>query len=85
MSDRDQQSVTLQYRPLSGPRRRVRFEPAEPSRLTPEAYCYWRIDEVYSVEQAAWREVGRERTDEPELTLDVDDAVTADTGVSPDA
>ena len=81
----DAQSIALQYRPLSGPRRRVRFEPAEPSRLTPEAYCYWRIDEVYSVEQDTWREVGRERTDEPELTLNVDGTVTADTEGSIDA
>jgi hypothetical protein len=35
-----------------------------------EACAFWRIEEVYSVEQGQWREVGREHVTEPELVIE---------------
>lgn len=54
----DTDSLSVIYKPRSGPRRRIRF--ARDERLGEVAYAFWRIEEVYSTTTGQWREVGRE-------------------------
>jgi hypothetical protein len=65
MSD-DTPQISLVYKPRSGPRRRVGFEPDDA--LGEVAYAYWRIEEVYSITQRQWREVGREHITDVTVT-----------------
>ena len=81
--------LVLQYKPQTGPRRRVTFERDRDLDET-DAWAYWRIEEVYSTVEEQWREIGREHCTEPDLLIESegvpeDVARTADTGVSPDA
>ena len=76
-------ALQLIYRPRDGPRRRVSFE--RDRTVGDWEYAYWRIEEVYEATDGVWREIGREHVTEPDLVLEVDDAVTADTEGSIDA
>ena len=69
--------ITVRYKPRSGPRRRVGFDPDET--LGDVAYACWRIEEVYSTVQGQWREVGREHITDVSVTAD---PVMTDIGVA---
>lgn len=68
--------ITVRYKPRSGPRRRVGFDPDET--LGDVAYACWRIEEVYSTVQGQWREVGREHITDVSVTTE---PVMTDIGV----
>lgn len=79
--------ISLRYKPRSGPRRQIGFEPDQT--LGEAAYATWRIEEVYSVTKGKWREVGREHitdvgvTAEPAMNdLDVEGQSNQDERVS---
>ena len=68
--------ITVRYKPRSGPRRRVGFDPDET--LGDVAYACWRTEEVYSTVKGEWREVGREHITDVSVTAD---SMMADLGV----
>jgi hypothetical protein len=69
----DGRRVVLQYKPRSGPRRRITFQPDH--RREGAACQYWRIEEVYSTDAGAWHETGREHVTEPDLLFERDGTV----------
>ena len=69
--------ITVRYKPRSGPRRRVGFDPDET--LGDVAYACWRTEEVYSTVKGEWREVGREHITDVSITAD---PVMTDIGVA---
>lgn len=76
MSD-DTHRISIRYKPRSGPRRRVGFDPDET--LGDVAYACWRTEEVYSTVKGEWREVGREHITDVSVTAD---PVMTDIGVA---
>jgi hypothetical protein len=75
MSD-DTHRISIRYKPRSGPRRRVGFDPDET--LGDVVYTCWRTEEVYSTVKGEWREVGREHITDVSVTAD---PVMTDIGV----